>query len=44
MIELIPVQGEQGLVAALHSGLSELPLPLERDIFLLEVHIAGTSP
>ena len=43
MDELILQPKEHELVSALHSGGVSLPMPFERDIFLLGIEVAGTS-
>ncbi len=43
MEEMILQQSEKDLVSAIHSGGMNVPLPFERDIFLLGVEIAGTN-
>ena len=43
MDELMLQTNETDLIAAIHSAGEELPMPFERDIFLLGIEVAGTS-
>ncbi len=43
MENLVPIVNETELVSALHSDGVELPLPFEKDLFLMGVTVAGTS-
>ena len=43
MDNLILQENEKALVSAIHLGGAELPMPFDRDIFLLGIEVAGTS-